>query len=626
MTLPSCFQPVPQPPRRRLTIYVGDPMVQRGYDRHLTLDIPNEPLARGPVGARLAVIDYDAANRCYYEPIDLNDSALLMQDGLLPNEVTDPRFHQQMVYAVGMKVLESFDQALGRRIRFRRGLPLRIFPHAFHGENAFYDRRALALFFGYFRADRKAPGRNLPGQHVFTCLSHDIITHEMTHALLDRLKRYFILPLHPDCIAFHEGIADIVAILQQFSLPMVLGKILAEHHGNLRGHNALLDLAEQFGYATGGGRALRTALSAPDPRAYAKATEPHRRGALLVSAVLAALCTLYERRTHDLLRIATGGTGTLPQGELSPDLVQRLSLEAADTAHILLTMCLRALDFTAPHSITFGDFLRALITADYELYPNDELGARSALIEAFRERGIYATDTGSLSEEALRLDQCSDIEDTADTKDQLVAPIREGLFRESQTLHSERWPSPDKVIADFQRRVQELDKEIRPTVLASLAAQDDPAQDGAKTESLRKFALEHAERLGLDPSLPIQVIGFHPSFRTTQHGELKVDVVVQYLQKKEVADPEAGGMPLFGGTTVIATTSGRVRFVLKKPLPSAVRRGRRAYEEELLHARRLCVEALDADDPLLPWAGPEYYASRLLLRRSSFALTRRYSY
>ena len=383
MTLSSCFQPVPQPPRRRLTIYVGDPMVQRGYDRHLTLDIPNEPLARGPVGARLAVIDYDAANRCYYEPIDLNDSALLMQDGLAPNEVSDPRFHQQMVYAVGMKVLESFDQALGRRIRFRRGLPLRIFPHAFHGENAFYDRRALALFFGYFRADRKAPGRNLPGQHVFTCLSHDIITHEMTHALLDRLKRYFILPLHPDCIAFHEGIADIVAILQQFSLPMVLGKILAEHHGNLRGHNALLDLAEQFGYATGGGRALRTALSAPDPRAYAKATEPHRRGALLVSAVRAALGTLYERRTHDLLRIATGGTGTLPQGELSPDLVQRLSLEAADTARILLTMCLRALDFTAPHSITFGDFLRALITADYELYPNDELGARSALIEAF---------------------------------------------------------------------------------------------------------------------------------------------------------------------------------------------------------------------------------------------------
>jgi len=34
---------------------------------------------------------------------------------------------------------------------------------------------AKGILFGYFRASETTPGRNLPGQTVFTCLSHDII-------------------------------------------------------------------------------------------------------------------------------------------------------------------------------------------------------------------------------------------------------------------------------------------------------------------------------------------------------------------------------------------------------------------------------------------------------------------
>ena len=37
-------------------------------------------------------------------------------------------------------------------------------------------------------------GRNLPGSWVFTCLSHDIIAHEVSHALLDTLRTHFTLP------------------------------------------------------------------------------------------------------------------------------------------------------------------------------------------------------------------------------------------------------------------------------------------------------------------------------------------------------------------------------------------------------------------------------------------------
>ena len=90
-------------------------------------------------------------------------------------------------------------------------------PHAFRGANAFYSRKLLAILFGHFRADDHDPGPNLPEQTVFTCLSQDIIAHETTHALVDRLRPLFIEPSNRDVAGFHKGFADIVAIFQHFS-------------------------------------------------------------------------------------------------------------------------------------------------------------------------------------------------------------------------------------------------------------------------------------------------------------------------------------------------------------------------------------------------------------------------
>lgn len=57
-------------------------------------------------------------------------------------------------------------------------------------------------------------------------------------------------------------------------------------------------------------------------------------------------------------------------------------------AEQVLEMCIRALDFLPPIDVTFFEYLRALITADYEL---DREGHeyRVAFVEAFRRRGIY---------------------------------------------------------------------------------------------------------------------------------------------------------------------------------------------------------------------------------------------
>src|SRR4029079_15477249 len=116
----------------------------------------------------------------------------------------------------------------------------------------------------------------------------------------------------------------------------------------------------QFGQAIGNHGALRDAIgeyddvakrwrpTEPDPENSAKPTEPHARGAILVAAMFDAFLSIYQARTADLLRIATGGTGKLPEGNLHPDLVNRLADEANMVAGNVLRMAIRALDYCPP--------------------------------------------------------------------------------------------------------------------------------------------------------------------------------------------------------------------------------------------------------------------------------------
>jgi hypothetical protein len=106
--------------------------------------------------------------------------------------------------------------------------------------------------------------------------------------------------------------------------------------------------------------------------------------------------------------LATGGTGVLRAGAIHPDLVQRLSDEAAKSAQHVLNMCIRALDYCPPVDLTFGEYLRAIITADVDLVPDDDRNYRLAFIEAFRRRGIYPRDVRSLSVDSLRWQQVTD--------------------------------------------------------------------------------------------------------------------------------------------------------------------------------------------------------------------------
>src|SRR5437667_4932514 len=118
---------------------------------------------------------------------------------------------------------------------------------------------------GYFTASASDAERLMQGSVVFTAVSHDIVAHETTHALLDGLHRRFREPTNPDVLAFHEGFADIVALFQHFTLPEALMFAIAKTQGDLRRQNMLGELAQQFGQAIGKYGALRSASGEISP-------------------------------------------------------------------------------------------------------------------------------------------------------------------------------------------------------------------------------------------------------------------------------------------------------------------------------------------------------------------------
>src|SRR5262249_11492579 len=79
----------------------------------------------------------------------------------------------------------------------------------------------------------------------------------------------------------------------------------------------------------------------------------------------------------------------------------RLTIETCKAARHILQMCIRALDYCPPVDITFGEYLRAIITADVDGVSNDRYGYRVAVMEACRKYAILPRDVRAISPESL---------------------------------------------------------------------------------------------------------------------------------------------------------------------------------------------------------------------------------
>lgn len=372
---------------RRLRVVAQDPGVRVGGAILTdTVRVLHEDLEPGPTGHRVRVVDYDSSSGTFYRPAVLRDGDPDPTDEQI---LGDPAFHAQNVYALVSGTLARFESALGRRAEWGfASHQLTVVPHAFEIANAYYSPRDEALLFGYTRRR---------GELVHTCLSHDIVVHETTHALVDGLRRGFMRPSSPDQAAFHEGFADVVALLSVFTMGPVLAMLVTQAvagtgsnppaglvatadltEANLRA-SLLFGLADDMAPQLSGATALRRSVDLrPDPGILRREEyrEPHKRGEVLVAAVMNAFLAVWARRLH-------------PPGEGAFLAVDRAAEEGAEVAQQLLTAAIRALDYTPPIHLSFGEFLAALLTADTEVRDDDSrYGLRAALRTAFGAYGI----------------------------------------------------------------------------------------------------------------------------------------------------------------------------------------------------------------------------------------------
>jgi hypothetical protein len=440
--------------------------------------------------------------------------------------------------------------------------------------NAYYSPQEVALLFGYFEAGAD-PGYHLPGSPVYTCLSHDIIAHETTHAILDGMHRRFNEPTNLDVLAFHEAFADIVALLQHFTIPELLEQEISRTRGDLEAESLLGKLAVQFGRASSGRGSLRSAIGTveqgvwtrfkPNPNELATRVTPHARGAVLVAAVFDALIAIYKKRIADLLRISTGGTGVLPSGSIHPDLVRRLAGEAAKSANHVLSMCIRALDYLPPVDVTFFDFLRALITADFEIVADDRHNYRVAFVEAFSRRAIFPGDHDGQATDGARALSADTLRWQGFSQFDIPRDERETVLEKYQNIVTQLKQYADECL--YLKNREEL---------FSLTRGQRIVLHG-RLESAFKAAPKFATALGLDPGRSFEVHALRRAMRFRLDGRAAPQVFVSLTQLENIPEDSESGTPGHtfrgGSTLVVDLAEPRVpKYQIVKNLQSQERR------------------------------------------------------
>jgi hypothetical protein len=483
--------------------------------------VPAEVTEPGPRGARFHVVDYDAAEGRLAPP-----ALLSVPDAFEKASNADLRgeaFRAQNVYAIAARTLATFESALGRRLTWAfRGHQLFLVPRAFPELNAYYSPEDGAILFGYL------PTRE---GELQTCLSHDVIAHETTHAVLDGLRPRYAEPGLPDQPAFHEALGDIVALLSVFSMEKVVERLLGEADAEGRiprqrltepvlRRLALFTLADELGKASGGerGSGIRRSidLDATEWRKKRAFLEPHRRGEILVAAVMGTLLRMWSKRLTALL------------GGRRADRA-RVAEEGAKAAGHLLRMVVRGIDYMPPVELEFEDVVDSILKADEIVAPDDEKhNYRGALTDAFAAFDVHR-------------------------------------------------PQPREQIVDLQDQRSPVYERMNVAALR------------ASPEEVNRFIWENAEVFGIERAYRLRVESVSPSVRVGPDGLIVGEVVASYVQSLELTAAELRGqgvklprglkketeLEVWGGGVLIFDQFGRAKLHQTKPLYDWPRQERR---------------------------------------------------
>jgi hypothetical protein len=343
----------------------------------------------GPVGARVAVLDFDPGTGALGPGVacipPAREALPYRYSSSTPPAVETfqyPAFICESVFGTVHETIRMFEEPdiLGRPVAWAfSGPQLLVVPRAGEWENAFYERDSRSLQFFYF------PHR-VTGQRVHTALSQDIVAHETTHAILDGINPDLYNALSTESLAIHEAVADLGALAVALSSRVLQSRFLDTTGGDPSKWAAFAGLAAQFAEGTGRTTRFLRDLANDLKVSDVDTTEPHELSQVLSGALHALWRELYRSLKQHLQR-------------KEPRLEERAAAGRVvwRAREIYERMAFRALDCLPPGESTFADYARAILAADQSGVPEFD-GPRAFLRKEFVRRGIAA------SEAALRVE------------------------------------------------------------------------------------------------------------------------------------------------------------------------------------------------------------------------------
>jgi hypothetical protein len=214
--------------------------------------------------------------------------------------------------------------------------------------------------------------------------------------------------------------------------------------------------------------------------------------------------------------------------------------------------------------LTFGEYLRALITADRDLVPDDTQEYRVAFVSAFRARGIYPPDVSNLSVGGLTW-----------RPPEVALPTVEAALR---SISDVNWTvSTDRYDAYMRANAAARDLRIalRSVRAEELSALGLHAPAGGGRTTVDGVA-------GKVSSLEIHSV--RPVRRVTPDGDVRRQTVIEILQRWT---PKGSDRRYVGGCTLICDAEERrVVYSIRKRLGHG---GRQAAEDLNLEARAMAT-------------------------------------
>ena len=364
------------PTKISVPIYLQDPLVSKdtsGYVDYKDVELHSvAPLLPGPTSARVRVYDKDTTTGELYEPVTLLKNGRGFKLGKRHED--NLKLHQANVWGTVVRTLNLIEDAgvLGRSVRWAFDAErIEIWPHYAEGDNAYYERESKALYFEYFWNETK-------GCYVYGCLSHDLITHELGHAILDGLKPHYNEWTSFDTAGFHEYFGDAVSMFAALTHPEIKVHIGKDAPTSLT-DTIVSKFADEFGTdEKANTNAIRSAENELTMTDVKKDPEAHYYAEVLSGLFYDVLQALYEA---EIPRAQEARNTKKFNGQIA---VHALFVAAAHTARLML----RGIDYCPPVDVSYLDYAQAVLRADEVAFPADDRGYRELLKKLIRKRKI----------------------------------------------------------------------------------------------------------------------------------------------------------------------------------------------------------------------------------------------